>query len=947
MKYINHLIDTSYFGTCPSVACPHFAHSNSNYLATGDTNTAPLGKRRRLLIFSEWKNIVSAEVAEKFKQLASSLLAFLCGGCHALKSLDVGFDEVRAVSYFKEYLSSEKANPTVSLADITNELQSYSSGCLTVEEIYAKLTKNSLPDLMITPESSPLNDSIAWGTFIWVLRAIPDPERRANLHLRYLRDRPRIRTQCCNKEHCFHCRVKDFHEGKTCSEMTCHSLDHSIVYCPGCSISLAKGDGCNTVHCVCGKQFSWATEKEKAEKCQQFFEMYPENTSVECAAVLCINSTSSNVSKAKAWHSRYRREVDAALYQWFKTAYSTCPSQCCAILPRETMTEGAREAAEIWQSRHAAMVEKCKDQNRQAKEGLFLSMVPQAGDRPCAAYRLINSPRRAKEPSVPSLESSGSERATSSRSGSVLGLEAVQTYQSADRQLVDSAHLWVEKNKAEYLRGLEEKDLRAARQFLFLFGSTPPQRTRPAYIHSPCAFEWHRSSSNPDLTFSNNDTAVERAGSISCYPAAFARLVADRTSFVVVVEAAPLSSNWLTFGLSKVDAIANSSSDGVGRSRNTWGLSDDRSSLTSKAILSACGTEVGNFRKLKVGDTLSALVDTGEGWCEVSVNDQEFSHRFKIPIGNSSDYCFAMTFANDHKVSIMSDGDYASAITTSHYSCHRHSNSSEGSSLGNLEGVLTVEQTLRFNALKKQIRLILTGETGVGGADSAALVSSPSSLSSTVQPPKRTSALAVKGEEWVKLCKNPAEAGKCFDEIKPLLDCVVNVRQSKDWPNETSFKKKGNADEGNDDKDTSRYSWLALVKAASWYRESMDLAEQEQDLELANTFYMNHGDDAPFIAAITLADYHQGHSHRGHRVQQLRNTTSFFCKGMGDAAGKADSDSVRDEDPVAASLAFMRIFSEEAYSWYEYNAALSEPLIPNLHKDCKCLPRHTKQKCWC
>ncbi|KAJ1414131.1 hypothetical protein B484DRAFT_308088, partial [Ochromonadaceae sp. CCMP2298] len=67
----------------------------------------------------------------------------------------------------------------------------------------------------------------------------------------------------CNREHCFRCKVKDFHEGRSCTDIT-SGMDHSVVSCPTCGITLAKGDGCNTVTCVCGKQFSWTAEKENA-----------------------------------------------------------------------------------------------------------------------------------------------------------------------------------------------------------------------------------------------------------------------------------------------------------------------------------------------------------------------------------------------------------------------------------------------------------------------------------------------------------------------------------------------------------------------------------------------------------------------------------------------------------------------------------------------------------
>ena len=390
---------------------------------------------------------------------------------------------------------------------------------------------------------------------------------------------------------------------------------------------------------------------------------------------------------------------------------------------------------------------------------------------------------------------------------------------------------------------------------------------------------------------------IIRVGSVSCYPAAFARLITDRTSFVVLVEMAPLSSNWLTFGLARTDQMANSSSDGVGRSRSTWGISDDRSSAESKTVIAECGKEIGVFRKLRVGDTLCALVDTSEGWVEVSVNDHEFHHRFFIPPGSPSEYCFAMTFANDHKVSILNHGDYFTGLTASYAARWGTVSQGKGQGQGE-EDMLTVEQTLRFNALKKQLRMISSGE-----CDSSGLFN------------LTTGSYASRGEEWVKLCGGEVEAMEGFDKVKQLLDCVVNVRQAKDWPEENSSI-------------AHLTSWTSLVHAAIYHRERVDRERHESDLDSANSFYMLHGDDAPFIAAISLVDYY------------LMNTRSK----RGKSGGKRDEESEEDAN-ITASLAFMRVFSDECNAWYEYNNVMHDPLIPNLHKTCTCLPRHIRDRC--
>jgi hypothetical protein len=155
-----------------------------------------------------------------------------------------------------------------------------------------------------------------------------------------------------------------------------------------------------------------------------------------------------------------------------------------------------------------------------------------------------------------------------------------------------------------------------------------------------------------------------RPGGASSYPAAFARLTAELCTFNVRIDAAKLDCNWLTFGIAK-QGMAKSSSDGFGRTANTWGIVDDRNSAStaSMAFLAADKTTLGSLpRKLREGDLLTAEANTSAGWCEVRLNQTEFKHRFTIPAGRKEDYWFGMTFANDHQVTIL-PGDGSSVAS--------------------------------------------------------------------------------------------------------------------------------------------------------------------------------------------------------------------------------------------------------------------------------------------
>jgi hypothetical protein len=577
---------------------------------------------------------------------------------------------------------------------------------------------------------------------------------------------------------------------------------------------------------VCGKQFSWSAEKENSERCQAFLEAHPQETSIHCALVLCTRTPSPLLNQAKAWQIRNRIAVSRALSDWFKKKYPHCPSQCCAVLPLDQVPDGVKEAIDLWKNSHVAEVNKCKNENEVALNSIFLNMYQVESERPVAAQRLVSHSKRGLMPDI-------------------------------DPKLIQSATKWIEKNKEFYSKGLADHEERSARQFLFLFGNKPVRSTYPSYVNSPVGVEWDRTSSNPDLTYTNENMSVERVGSVSCYPAAFCKLPAEKAMFRVVVDAAPKSSNWLTFGIAR-RGMANSSSDGVGRTANSWGLSDDRSSSSNHTIVANCGTEVGNFRKLRVGDILGAQIDVIEGWCDITVNEDEYVHRFSIPTGSADDYVFAMSFANDHRVTIQPEALGAKKSAPSK------------------AGELNSDHTVMYNHLKKQLKSILID---------------PDESKTECPPPSK---LMTNGSRWVELCGSSQAAKQEYEKVKPSIDKLF------------SFK----ADKSVDGPDPlEEMSWNVLIEAISWYRQNRDRLKEEKKTELGLNFSVIYGDDAAFMAAMNLAEYHT------HKVEKEETT---------------------------ASLAYMHMFPEEMNAWYDYNASLKEPVIENIAKGCRCLPRHTR-----
>lgn len=91
----------------------------------------------------------------------------------------------------------------------------------------------------------------------FMLRLITDLERAIALQLGFYRRFPLIRTPCCNAKMCFKCKVTGHHPGQSCEERQRAECAIEAQFCPGCGVPTVKGDGCNSIICVCGASWSW------------------------------------------------------------------------------------------------------------------------------------------------------------------------------------------------------------------------------------------------------------------------------------------------------------------------------------------------------------------------------------------------------------------------------------------------------------------------------------------------------------------------------------------------------------------------------------------------------------------------------------------------------------------------------------------------------------------
>lgn len=184
--YVTNRIETAFLGSCPQMFCP-----------TCDGNGKD--RRRRILPFDNWSAIVSSNAVTKFSQLSDSLLAFLCGGCHVLKSLNFPFspEHLRSAEASLIKLLDGLESSEFTFESLKSQVLDFQNGLLSVDDFYKLLQSKYLQATLGLG-----TDQEAWSSFSFVLRLIKDPERRANLHLRHLRNRPRIYTPCCQREVC-------------------------------------------------------------------------------------------------------------------------------------------------------------------------------------------------------------------------------------------------------------------------------------------------------------------------------------------------------------------------------------------------------------------------------------------------------------------------------------------------------------------------------------------------------------------------------------------------------------------------------------------------------------------------------------------------------------------------------------------------------------------------
>lgn len=150
--------------------------------------------------------------------------------------------------------------------------------------------------------------------------------------------------------------------------------------------------------------------------------------------------------------------------------------------------------------------------------------------------------------------------------------------------------------------------------------------------------------------------------------------------------------------------------------------------------------------------------------------------------------------------------------------------------------------------------------------------------------------------KWEKLHGASDDASLAYSSIYPLIDAVLKGHDVNPFYPLQSY-----------------VTWKNILYAECWNLVHAADKETMKRIRLADEFYAEYGDSAPFVAASMLLEFH---------VQNLS------------------------EEDKSRALCFMQVYSEEQHSWYDYNDCLEESMLAQDGKaahNCRCLPRHFKE----
>lgn len=909
-EYITQKISDSFLGSCPQILCP---------LKHG-------AKQQRILRFGLWsksKYIAPAQV-EKYTSLAKNLLAFLCSGCHRLKSLSVtaaGVSSISQMSARSTLQNAMRVSPEKYTA-FDEALQCYTNGISTADDFYTTLCA-------CLPVMATGADKEIWELFKNVLVLIDDPERQSNLHLRHLRVRPRIWTPCCSKEHCYKCQTKDFHEGKTCAENS-KSQDGSVVQCPSCEIAISKGDGCNSVTCVCGKQFSWSDEKINQERSNRFSAAYSSTTAHACMEVLLQNQSptaNEGVRDAIAWQARHRIEVNQELIHWWLTKHGLASTQACCLMEGTSASIAEKQASQLWTSTHISEYKRSRVSNRCARHVLFPTLYPNPHARGSAAVQLLGD----KDPTA-------SSRTTLTQENS---------------KMIESARLWADAHPTSFKNARQARALNQRTQFLYLYGNKrlmdfEPNLQPMGAVASAAGASRPASTRGAAMGTQTVHKILNREHTAMLH--SLKQYLVQLYSPKTTKESSSLSTNVRTGFVegAYVSVVARSSLAGceavgiITRIRpdglvNIHYLNGDIERNLSQEVLELLpdppipelslprrqhsSPPRRRFhsppRRLYLRDEEDMDMDAARhAYYHRSINDffdtgDDDRDPHELLRRSIDDYDGSDDDSERSSGSSGSSGPFSKGIQVMLAPGYEaYSDARAGPLRPGDIGIITQVSPTRVRASFSgndwwyDLAALLPIDGPV--RDSAAQAEEEVALEEAVRVTEaERMRIAEKAQQWIDQHGSAELAHNAFMESVAVIEHSVGV------PLHHSLLACQHQQQEKGSSCTSRLTWNQIECAISWkHKFGQEIFHQqrvEMDFSLAVAFECENEGNASFVAAAALA-----HENRGSTAEEVRR----------------------------AAKAYMRSFPEEMNRWYDYNATLSEPMFGLCRSACRCLPRH-------
>lgn len=273
-RVVEVAINDAYFGCCPIICCPIIP--------------------QRPVCYDIWSKFVPISLVESYIKLAETTVTQRCSSCDRTKPIyghqshdddTVKPDTIKNTVVYctndPDYVLHNDLPQGAIGAALFTDLERYQQFEITIDAFYTLLTNKHLPMINDTDD-----DRQVWNAMGALLDLLHNPERKATLLLRHMRSHPHIWTQCCEEEHCYSCQIGGFHYDQTCAEYVAENLNDEgeeigeveFVACPSCNLTISKGDGCDSMLCVCGFGFSWAEELVTYQCAQRFLRQFPRET---------------------------------------------------------------------------------------------------------------------------------------------------------------------------------------------------------------------------------------------------------------------------------------------------------------------------------------------------------------------------------------------------------------------------------------------------------------------------------------------------------------------------------------------------------------------------------------------------------------------------------------------------------------------------------------------